>query len=135
MPLAYLLDTNVLSDFVRGDAGVKRRMIEMSPDQLAFSSVTVMEVSYGLALSPERARRIRPMLEALFQTVQVLPLTVEDARAAGTIRAGLRRRGTPIGPYDILLAGCALARGLTLITGNVREIGRVAGLAVESWRA
>ena len=134
MPLAYLLDTSVLSDFVRGDAGVKRRIVETPPDELAFSSVTVMEVSYGLALAPERARRIRTMLEALLQAVLVLPFTVEDARAAGTIRAALRRRGTPIGPYDVLLAGCAMARGLTLITGNVREMDRVAGLAVESWR-
>jgi len=134
MSLAYLLDTNVLSDFVRGDSGVKRRIVETPPDELAFSSVTVMEVSYGLALAPERARRIRPTLEALLQAVLVLPFTVEDARAAGTIRAALRRRGTPIGPYDVLLAGCAMARGLTLITGNVREMDRVAGLAVESWR-
>jgi tRNA(fMet)-specific endonuclease VapC len=75
------------------------------------------------------------MLEAMPGAVQLLPLTVEDARVAGTIRAALRRRGTPIGPYDVLLAGCAMARGLTLVTANVRELGRVAGLAVETWRA
>jgi len=135
MALAYLLDTNVLSDFVRGDADVKRRLIETPVEQLALSSVTVMEVSYGLALAPERARRIRPMIEAMFEAVELLPLTVEDARAAGTIRAALRKRGAPIGPYDVLLAGCAMARGLTLVTANRRELGRVAGLAVESWRA
>lgn len=135
MALAYLLDTNVLSDFVRGDPSVRRRMVEMPPEQLAFSSVTVMEVSYGLALAPARAHRIRPMLEAALQAVQLLPFTVEDARAAGTIRAALRRRGAPIGPYDILLAGCAMARGLTLVTANLRELARVAGLSVETWRA
>jgi tRNA(fMet)-specific endonuclease VapC len=94
-----------------------------------------MEVSYGLTLAPERARRIRPAIESMLQTVQLLPLTREDAHAAGTIRAALHRRGTPIGPYDVLLAGCAMARGLTLVTANTRELGRVAGLAVESWRA
>jgi tRNA(fMet)-specific endonuclease VapC len=134
MALSYLLDTNVLSDFVRGHSSVQRRLIETPPEQLAFSSMTVMEVSYGLALAPERARRIRPMIESMLKVVELLPLTVEDARAAGTIRAALRRRGAPIGPYDVLLAGCAMTRGLTLVTANVRELGRVAGLAVEDWR-
>jgi tRNA(fMet)-specific endonuclease VapC len=133
MALAYLLDTNVLSDFVRGNSSVRRRLIATPIEQLSCSSVTVMEVTYGLALAP--AQRIRPAIEALFKSIQLLPLTVEDARAAGTIRAALRRRGMPIGPYDVLLAGCALARGLTLITANLRELGRVAGLSVESWRA
>jgi tRNA(fMet)-specific endonuclease VapC len=74
------------------------------------------------------------MIESMLKVVELLPLTVEDARAAGTIRAALRRRGAPIGPYDVLLAGCAMTRGLTLVTANVRELGRVAGLAVEDWR-
>jgi tRNA(fMet)-specific endonuclease VapC len=91
MALSYLLDTNVLSDFVRGHSSVQRRLIETPPEHLAFSSVTVMEVSYGLALAPERARRIRPMIESMLKVVELLPLTVEDARAAGTIRAALRR--------------------------------------------
>jgi tRNA(fMet)-specific endonuclease VapC len=65
----------------------------------------------------------------------LLPFTVEDARAAGALRAALRRRGRPIGPYDVLLAGSALARGLVLVTGNAREFGRVTGLLVDDWRA
>jgi tRNA(fMet)-specific endonuclease VapC len=132
--LAFLLDTNVVSDLVRGDPVVKRRLIETPPDKIAVSSITVMEVSYGLALAPARARRIRPMIEALLQAVTQLPFTIGDARAAGTIRAALHRRGTPIGPYDVLLAGCAMSRGLTLITADVRELRRVAGLSIESWR-
>ena len=128
------VSAHVVSDFVRGEATVKRRLVDTPHEQVAFSTVTVMEVSYGLALAPARARRIRPLIEAMFRAVQTLALTVEDARAAGTIRAVLRNRGTPIGPYDILLAGCAMARGLTLVTANVRELGRVAGLSVENWR-
>jgi tRNA(fMet)-specific endonuclease VapC len=74
------------------------------------------------------------VIDALFGAVTLLPFTVEDARAAGSVRAALRRRGRPIGPYDVLLAGCALARGLILVTANGSEFDRVAGLSTDDWR-
>lgn len=97
--MKYLLDTNVISDFVRGE------------------------------------RKLGPVLEAMFDALCVLPFTGEDARAAGRVRAGLRKAGRPIGPYDVMLAGCALARGLVLVTANVAEFDRVASLVTENWRA
>ncbi len=65
-----------------------------------------------------------------FQTVD---FNSEDAKAAGEVRAALVIAGTPIGPYDILIAGQALARNLTLITHNTREFSRVNGLRIEDW--
>ncbi len=63
----------------------------------------------------------------------MLDLDREDARAAGEIRAALARQGTPIGPYDVLIAGQAKARALTLVTGNLAEFQRVEGLRIEDW--
>ena len=63
----------------------------------------------------------------------VLDFDREDARRAGELRAQLSVAGTPIGPYDVLIAGQALARGLTLVTHNTREFGRIAGLKFEDW--
>jgi tRNA(fMet)-specific endonuclease VapC len=134
MTARYLLDTNVVSDFVRGHATVQTRLRATPPAEIAVSCVTVMEVYYGLALDPARARRLLPVIEAILDTVELLPLAVPDARAAGALRAGLKRRGRPIGPYDVLIAGCALARGLVLVTSNVGEFSRVTGLVVENWR-
>jgi tRNA(fMet)-specific endonuclease VapC len=131
----YLLDTNVISDFVRGERKVHARIKSARPDVLALSSITVMEIEYGLALQSTRARRLRPMLEALMGSLSVLSFTVADAGAAATARAALRRRGRPIGPYYVLLAGCALSRGLVLVTANTDEFARVDGLVVEDWRA
>ena len=65
--------------------------------------------------------------------LEILDFAPEDARAAGRIRSDLRRLGTPIGPFDVLIAGQALARRLTLATGKQREFARVAGLWLESW--
>jgi tRNA(fMet)-specific endonuclease VapC len=130
----YLLDTNAISDFVRDQAMVAKHLKATRPDEIAVSTVTLMEIEYGLALEPVRARRIAPLLDGLLASVRVLPFSRVDARSAGVVRAALRRHGRPIGPYDILLAGCALARGLTLVTANTGEFSRVAGLAIEDWR-
>lgn len=65
---------------------------------------------------------------------EVLDLSFRDAIAAARIRADLKRKGEPIGPYDLLIAGQAVARSLTLITRNTREFSRVDGLQFEDWQ-
>ena len=73
------------------------------------------------------------LLDALrFET---LALDRDDAREAGEVRAALAVLGTPIGPMDILIASQARARGMVLVTRNVREFSRVPGLQVENWEA
>jgi tRNA(fMet)-specific endonuclease VapC len=131
----YLLDTCVLSDFARGDANTLARVKSTPPQLVAVSSVTVMEVEFGLALNAARARKLAPVMHALLGSMTVLPYHSEDARATATLRAVLQKRGRPIGPYDALIAGCALSRGLVLVTSNESEFQRVSGLAVENWRS
>ena len=63
----------------------------------------------------------------------MLPFDADDALAAGEVRTALELRGTPIGPYDVLIAGHALRHGATLVTANTREFSRVPGLMVEDW--
>ncbi|MBP0110002.1 tRNA(fMet)-specific endonuclease VapC (fragment) [Bradyrhizobium vignae] len=72
-------------------------------------------------------------LRLLFSDLDILDLDQEDARAAGEIRAELAKHGTPIGPYDILSAGQAMARGLPLVSNNTAEFQRIAGLRLEDW--
>jgi len=132
--MIYLLDTCVLSDFARGDAGTLTRVKATPPSAIAVSSITSMEIEFGLALHPVRARRLAPVMRALLETVAILPYGAEDGRATAALRAALQKRGRPIGAYDVLIAGCALARGLVLVTGNEREFGRVSGLTIENWR-
>jgi tRNA(fMet)-specific endonuclease VapC len=93
-----------------------------------------MEIDYGLFLTAERARRVVPMLEAFFSVVATLPFDEADARAAAAIRAALKSRGRPIGAYDVLIAGTAVARGLVVVTSNLDEFERVSALQIENWR-
>jgi tRNA(fMet)-specific endonuclease VapC len=132
--MKLLLDTCVLSDFARGDARTISRLTSSSPSALAVSSVTVMEIEFGLALDPIRARKLTPVMHALLGAVTIVPYNAADAHATATLRAALQKKGRPIGAYDVLIAGCALARGLILVTSNEREFGRVGGLQVQNWR-
>ena len=132
--MKYLLDTCTVSDFVKGQPNVLARIKAISPTLTAVSALTRMEVEYGLALNAERARKLAPVLQAFFSTISTLPFEVADALAAAAIRAALKTKGQPIGAYDVLIAGTALARGLVVVTSNVGEFQRIGGLQVEDWR-
>jgi tRNA(fMet)-specific endonuclease VapC len=129
----YLLDTNVLSDFARGQPAVMARLREEAPARLAVCAITEMEVEYGLARNPGLAPRVREVMRMLLNTISVLPFEREDARIAAQLRANLHSQGTPIGAYDVLIAASALRRGLKIVTHNAREFARVGGLGLEDW--
>jgi tRNA(fMet)-specific endonuclease VapC len=130
----YLLDTNVLSDFARGEQSVMARLRQEAPQRLAVSVITEMEIEYGLARKPDLSPRLREAMRTLLNTISVLVFEREDARVAAQLRASLSSQGTPIGAYDLLLAACALRRGLKIVTHNAREFARVGGLGLEDWR-
>lgn len=132
--MKYLLDTCTVSDFVKGHPGVVARLKATAPQQIAVSALTRMEVDYGLALHPARARVLVPVLDAFFSAIATLAFDTADARASAAIHAALKTQGQPIGAYDVLIAGACLARGLVVVTSNTGEFRRVHGLQVEDWR-
>jgi tRNA(fMet)-specific endonuclease VapC len=102
----------------------------------AISIVAYYELMYGAAASERRLQNEEKI--ALFLAsggVLLVPFEEEDAREAARIRAHLKRSGTPIGPYDVLIAAQARRRGATLVTANAREYARVPGLTVIDWAA
>nr|CAA6830442.1 MAG: Twitching motility protein PilT [uncultured Thiotrichaceae bacterium] len=132
--MKYLLDTCVISDFVKGDSNVHSRLKAERPSDLVVSSVTRMEIQCGLVLNPQRAKKITPIISSLLKVITVLPYEDNEAVATANIRAVLRQKGTPIGPYDVMIAGAALANQLIMVTSNTGEFKRVSGLVVEDWR-
>lgn len=92
----------------------------------------MFELTYGALKSARAAENLKVLGDI---GMQALDITTDDARAAGQIRYQLEHSGTPIGAYDVLIAGQALARDLTLVTRNTREFARVDGLRVENWEA
>lgn len=132
--MKYLLDTCVISDFVKGNLQVQSRLKSEQPKNLAISSVTWMEIQYGLALNPPRAKNILPIISVLVEAIHLIPYQAGDASATATLRAYLKNKGTPIGPYDVMIAGCAQNHQLTLVTSNTDEFNRVSDLVLEDWR-
>jgi len=106
--MRYLLDTCVLSDFIKAEKGTLIKLKSIAPDELAISSITVMEIHYGLFLNPQRARKIKNTLLKIIDHVSILNYSELDALKTAKIRSDLKQRGTPIGSYDLLIAGTAL---------------------------
>jgi len=131
--MTWLLDTNVFITLVtRKSSALLRRVEAAEPGTLAISSVVAHELYFG-AYRSQKIEFNLETLRLLFADLVILDLDQEDARKAGEIRATLARQGTPIGPYDVLIAGQARARGLALVTNNVAEFQRVDGLKIEDW--
>jgi tRNA(fMet)-specific endonuclease VapC len=128
----FLLDTNIVIYFFKGQGRIAEKLSQAPPSQIALSTVTLYELEVGIARSADPERR-RAQLRRLIDVVSVLPLDQQAAYAAAHIRMELERRGYPIGALDNLIAGIALAHNATLVTHNVKEFSRVPGLAVVDW--
>lgn len=132
----YLLDTNACIALINGtEANVRRRFLRaVARDSVVLlSSIVAFELWYGVAKS-QRKDSNRQRLEAFFAgPLEWTLFDEDDAQAAGTVRAELETAGTPIGAYDVLLAGQARRRGAILVTSNTKEFVRVAGLKWEDW--
>ena len=134
--MMYLLDTNIVSYFLRGASpALNQRILDSAPDELAISIISAGELRYGLSHLPpsRRAAQLAHQLDGLLTAVTVLALPPEAAQHYGTARSQLEAAGTPIGGNDLWIAAHALSQDLTLVTNNTREFERVAGLKLENW--
>jgi tRNA(fMet)-specific endonuclease VapC len=129
--MKYLLDANAVIALLNdGSSRTARQARRHDPGDVGISAIVIHELYYGAFKSQRTARNVA-LVDAL--QFEVLELDQGDAKEAGAIRALLAARGTPIGPYDVLIAGQARARALTLVTRNTSEFARVPGLRIEDW--
>jgi tRNA(fMet)-specific endonuclease VapC len=128
----YLLDTNTLIYFFKGQGRVSSRLLATPPDQIGVSAVVLYELETGIAKSASPQKR-RVQLERLANTAVLVPFGKAEALASALIRASLEHAGTPIGPMDVLIAGSAVANQAILVTRNTDEFSRVANLALDNW--
>jgi len=127
----YLLDTNIVSELMRDPQGpVTRRIARVGERSVCTSIIVACELRYGVA--KKGSARLTQQLEAVLEVLPVLSLEPAVDRRYGEIRADLERRGTPIGPNDLLIAAQALSLGLVLVTDGVQEFRRVKGLEVKN---
>lgn len=129
--MKYLLDTNAVIHLLNDpSSALARRVRRQKPRDVAISAIVSHELYYGAFKSHRMERNVALVDELQFEVVE---FDHDDARHAGEIRALLAARGTPIGPYDILIAGQARARAAILVTHNSSEFARVPDLRTEDW--
>jgi len=128
----YVLDTNTLIYFFKGQGRVTTRLLSEAPTDIAIPAIVIFELQTGIAKSSSPQKRTR-QLKSLLDAVTILPFSLEAAQSAAAIRAQLEKKGNPIGPYDVLIAGTAVAHHATLVSHNLAEFNRVKNLKTEDW--
>jgi len=111
---------------------VLRRLQQVRVVDVAISAITKSELEYGVAISPRR-QQDRTALDEYLRHVAVLDYPEDAATHFAEIRAAFKAKGEMIGANDLFIAAHARSLGLTLVTNNSREFGRVEGLQLENW--
>ena len=130
--MKYVLDTNTLIYFFKGVGKVKDRLLSIPPGEIAVPTIVLFEMELGIAKSSSPRKTIG-QLKDFTSLVTLIPFGAAEAKAAAQIRAKLEKKGIPIGPYDVLIAACAKANDLILVTHNLKEFKRIEGLRCEDW--
>lgn len=128
----FLVDTDTCSALITGSDAILSNVENFERGNWAISSVTAMELSYGAHL-PKISKPKRLLVQAFLDDAPVLAFDRFAALAAGRIRAALGSVGKPTGPYDLLIAGHALSKGLILVSGNTKHFKNVQGLMLDNW--
>ena len=130
----YLLDTNIISDLIRNPQGkVAQRIAKVGEANVCTSIIVAAELRYGCA--KKGSVKLLAQVEAILEGLEIIALDLPaDTEYAG-IRSELEAVGKSIGPNDLFIAAHAYALGMTLVTANVGEFGRIRGLKLENWLA
>ena len=129
----YLLDTNIISYWMRGDKSVISRIKKYAPADLCLSTVTLAEILYGIEKSPIKKKDRSLKIRKISSLLGLYSFDESAAEKYAVIRAQLEKKGMVIRERDTQIASIAMANKLTLVTHNVREFGRVDKLKVEDW--
>lgn len=128
-----LLDTNIVSYWMRGDRTVIHRLMPCRPCDVAISAVTLAEILYGIEKSSVKKSQRRKKIENICAQLEVLEFDAQVARQYAVTRASLEKIGMPISERDLQIAATALTHDLSVVTHNTSEFDRIEGLTVEDW--
>ncbi len=128
----FVLDTNTLIYYFKGLGNVAHNLLAVSPEDIGVPTIVLYELAVGIKKSNSPQKRIK-QLNDFISSVNILPFGQMEAEATARIREQLEKKGTPIGPYDILIGGTALCIHATLVTHNLKEFTRIKDLNVIDW--
>jgi tRNA(fMet)-specific endonuclease VapC len=130
--IRYLLDTNIVSSFIRYPVGsVSAHIDRHGSDTVAVNAIVAGELYFGAIKNPDP--RLIDRIDVVLASIAGVAIEAPTDYFYGAVRADLERKGTPIGSNDLWIAAHALALGVTIVTANISEFSRVEGLRVENW--
>ena len=128
----FLLDTNTVIYSLKGDESVRKNISRHITDPMKISAVTLMELYYG-AYKSQQVEKNLAKIKLLENTLEVLHVGMESVEVFGIYKAKLEKTGIPLDDFDLILASCALANNLVLVTNNTKHFKRIRGLPLTNW--
>ena len=131
--MKYLLDTNVCIKILKGNSeNIQKKISTIKNTTILIPSIVRFELYYG-AYKSTKIDETLLILEEFLKTFEEVIFDSIISKLCGQIRAELDKKGTPIGPYDILIGATALSKNYTLVTHNTKEFSRIKNLKIEDW--
>lgn len=130
--MKYLLDTDICIYWLKGRTTVKAKINRVDRKDLAICVITASELYFGAYNSNKIEQNLRTA-ETFIQSLTVLPLSNDTLKKFGQLKAELRKAGTPVADFDLLIASVALTGNLILVTNNTRHYERITGLNLDNW--
>jgi len=128
----FLLDTDIIIYNLKGHDAVKKNLQHYSQEPMKITVITLMELYYG-AFKSEKVTSNLAKVKTLENAFEVIPAAKESAEIFGTLKATLEKSGTRLDDFDLIIASCAMAHNLTLVTNNVVHFSRIDGLRLTNW--
>lgn len=130
--MKYLLDTDICIYWLKGRTTVKAKINRVDRKDLAICVITASELYFGAYNSNKIEQNLRTA-ETFIQSLTVLPLSNDTLKKFGQLKAELRKAGTPVADFDLLIASVALTENLILVTNNTPHYERITGLNLDNW--
>jgi tRNA(fMet)-specific endonuclease VapC len=130
----YLLDTDICIYWLKGKSTVRTKIEQVDRSDIAICVITVTELYFG-AYNSNKIEQNLKTAENFIQSIAVLPLSNDTLKKFGQLKAQLRKLGTPVADFDLLIASVAIAQNLILVTNNTRHYQKITGLNLENWNS
>ena len=130
--MKYLLDTDICIYWLKGRNTVRANLNRVDWSEIAICVITVTELYFGAYNSNKIEQNLRTA-ENFIQSITVLPLSNDTLKKFGQLKSQLRKAGTPIADFDLLIASVAIIENLILVTNNTRHYQRITGLNLDNW--
>ena len=127
----YLIDTNTCIYYIKGKFDLKKKFEKINPDNCFISEITLAELKFGVENS-EKKEKNQKVLENFLTGVKIVPI-FHSLDLYAKEKARLRKAGTPVDDFDLLIGVTSITHNLTMVTNNTDHFKRIKGITLEDW--